>query len=186
MLLTIGQSFRHFPTSHWLWTGEPGQYGSWHNFRILDRKRKFFSTKFPVNGTSLYSLFCSISVHRMTHIYDSWRVTRWWRGNPTLSYTSSIKFKFRSCSRTRINSDRSNNQSASILIFICFSKLNITFLLEIWYPTVKIIINNERSQFHILSRIAWLANNWSWFKTVKYLFKVITSSGSFGVTQKVI
>ena len=60
------------------------------------------------------------------------------------------------------------------------------FLLEIWYPTVKIIINNERSQFHILSRIAWLANDWSWFKTVKYLFKVITSSGSFGVTQKVI
>lgn len=118
MLLTIGQSFRHFPTSHWLWTGEPGQYGSWHNFRILDRNRKFFSTKFPVNGTSLYSLFCSISVYRMTHIYDSWRVTRWWRGNPTLSYTSSIKFKFRSCSRTRINSDRSNNQSASILIFI--------------------------------------------------------------------
>ena len=55
MLLTIGHSFRHFPTSHWLWTGVPGQYGSWHNFRILDRNRKFFSTKFPVNGTSLYS-----------------------------------------------------------------------------------------------------------------------------------
>lgn len=71
MLLTIGQSFRHFPTSHWLWTGEPGQYGSWHNFRIFDRNKKFFSTKFPVNGTSLYSLFCSILV--MTHIYDSWR-----------------------------------------------------------------------------------------------------------------
>ena len=126
MLLTIGHSFRHFPTSHWLWMGEPGQYGSWHSFRILDRNRKFFSTKFPVNGTSLYSfiLFNFKLVKISSNDSYLWLMTRQDVDQDIQSYLKRHQSNSSSVLVLEHGlSHRSNNQSASILIFIYFFKI---------------------------------------------------------------